>query len=202
MDAGRDPSEEGTPLRKRVTVAALATGALAMTVGVGSADAAKPRKNEIRILGHTTFKPGKFARDDQRFSPLRSAVKSGATVTVKNKARTKDPHTLTFVEKSFLPTSFEAPAADVAFAAHQPQGDAGPFFPLIDDGAPAADQNAPLAVNTLGTDQQAGDSMFVAPKDSKKDVTKVKFTVTADPGSTLYYFCAIHPWMQGKIKVK
>ena len=29
-----------------------------------------------------------------------------------------------------------------------------------------------------------------------------KFVVTAESGSTLPYFCAIHPWMVGKIKVK
>ena len=31
---------------------------------------------------------------------------------------------------------------------------------------------------------------------------EAKFTVTADAGSTLYYFCAIHEWMQGKIGVR
>jgi plastocyanin len=30
----------------------------------------------------------------------------------------------------------------------------------------------------------------------------VTFNVTAKKGSTLSYFCAIHPWMQGTIKVK
>ena len=31
---------------------------------------------------------------------------------------------------------------------------------------------------------------------------KISFNVTAKKGTTLYYLCAIHPWMQGKIKVK
>jgi len=26
--------------------------------------------------------------------------------------------------------------------------------------------------------------------------------VTAKPGTTLYFLCAVHPWMQGKIVVK
>ena len=67
----------------------------------------------------------------------------------------------------------------------------------LDDGVPAADQSAPLAVDTLGTLDAAGDSEFI-------DVgqKKTTFVVTAAKGSTLPFFCAIHPWMQATIKVK
>jgi plastocyanin len=41
-----------------------------------------------------------------------------------------------------------------------------------------------------------GDSLFQAPG---KNVSAV---VSAPAGTTLYYLCAIHPWMQGKIVVK
>ena len=46
------------------------------------------------------------------------------------------------------------------------------------------------------TPTKAGDSAFIAP-----DQKTFKFKVTADKGSTLHYYCGIHAWMQGKIKV-
>jgi imidazolonepropionase-like amidohydrolase len=43
-----------------------------------------------------------------------------------------------------------------------------------------------------------GDSVVLAPKGPHKTE---KVVVSAPPGTTLYYLCAIHPWMQGKIVV-
>ena len=190
-------------MNRRLTLAIAATSALGIAAGgVASAGAAAkapaPKKNEIVIRGHFIFKAGHFARDDQRFTPLKATVKSGATVTVRNKSKTKDPHTLSFVEKKFLPVDFEPAAAGPLFALHQLSDDpsAQPVL-KIDNGAPAADQNAPLAVDTLGTDQTPGDSELLAP--GQKRTT---FKVTAAKGSTLYYFCIFHPWMQAKLKVK
>ena len=31
---------------------------------------------------------------------------------------------------------------------------------------------------------------------------QISIKVTAKPGTTLYFLCAVHPWMQGKIVVK
>jgi len=186
-------------MNRRFTVAVAATAAL----GIGAAGVATPagaaaKKNQIRILGHSVFKAGYFARDDQRFSPLRASVKSGALVTVKNKSKTKDPHTLSFVQKKFLPTDFDPAAAGPLFGLHQLSDEEGvmPIF-KIDNGAPAADQAAPLQVDTLGTADAAGDSELIGPGQRS-----TRFQVTAESGSRLYYFCIFHPWMQGKIKVK
>jgi plastocyanin len=190
-------------MNRRLTVAVAATATLGLAAaGVASAGAAgnapAPKKNEIVIKGHFVFKAGKFAHDDQRFTPRDLSVKSGATVTVRNRAKTQDPHTLSFVEKNFLPTDFEPAAAGPLFELHQLSDDpnAQPVL-KIDNGAPAADQTAPLAVDTLGTDQTPGDSELMAPGQRT-----TSFKVTAAKGSTLYYFCIFHPWMQGKISVK
>ncbi|HMI81980.1 MAG TPA: hypothetical protein VK480_09365 [Solirubrobacterales bacterium] len=43
-----------------------------------------------------------------------------------------------------------------------------------------------------------GDSWFTG--ETKKG-THFSQEVTADAGSTLYYLCAVHPWMQGKVNV-
>lgn len=188
-------------MNRRVTVAVAATTALGIAAGgvanSGAAAKAAPKKNEIVIKGHLVFRAGHSVRDDQRFSPLNASVKSGATVTVRNKAKTKDPHTLSFVQKKFLPKDFEAAAAGPLFGLHQLEDESAQPVLKIDNGAPAADQTAPLTVDTLGTDTTPGDSELMAP--GQKTAT---FKVTAAKGSTVYYFCIFHPWMSGNIKVK
>jgi plastocyanin len=43
---------------------------------------------------------------------------------------------------------------------------------------------------------RVGDSRFVKPGQT------IRFHVTARPGTTLYFMCVIHPWMQGKFVVR
>jgi hypothetical protein len=50
-------------------------------------------------------------------------------------------------------------------------------------------------VGAAGFDQP-GDSIIVPPGG------KVSFDVTADEGTNLNFLCALHPWMQGKFKVR
>ena len=191
------PQRKGHPLiKRRLAVAAAATATLGLALAP-VASAAK--KNEIRIVGGTKFKAGLYFKDDVRFKPRATVVKSGATVNVVNKSTDKDaPHTISFVEKKFLPKSFEAPALGPLGAAHafnEQTGDVG-FFQVNDGVGVPNDQAGVLEVNSLGTDQVAGDSQFIAPGQG------TSFKVTAEKGSRLFYFCAVHPWMQGKITVK
>ena len=51
--------------------------------------------------------------------------------------------------------------------------------------------------NTAPHVDRPGDSAFIAPK-QKAEVT---LKVTAKPGTTLYFMCAVHPWMSAKLKV-
>ena len=55
--------------------------------------------------------------------------------------------------------------------------------------------NPVVNVGAAGFDQP-GDSMFIPPHG------RVSFDVTAPAGTTLHFMCAIHPWMQGRIKVR
>ena len=181
-------------MNRRLTMAVAATAALGM-FSAGAVGTASAASHKLQIRGKFVFRAGKGVSDNQRFVQRKLKVHSGDTVNVVNKSKTEDPHTLTFVEKAFLPTGFESAAGELALGAHAPNGDAPPFFAKIDDGAPAADQTAPLAVNTLGTATTVGDSEFLAGPSTS-------FVVTAAAGSKLYYFCIIHPWMQGKILVR
>lgn len=184
-------------MHRSISVAVAATAALGMCVGLAPAAGAAIKPNTIVIKGNFKFRANEGVSDNQRFRPKNLKVKSGTTVTVKNRSKTEDPHSLSFIERQFLPVDFEPAAAGPLFGLHNLTEDpnAQPV-PLIDDGAPAADQGANLAVNTLGTDQGGGDSLLLFGK------APVKFDVTAPAGSKLYYFCMFHPWMQAKITVR
>jgi plastocyanin len=186
-------------MNRRITVAVAVTAAVGVPAAVVATTAgAAAKKNEIRIVGGVVVKPGKFVKDNQRFAPANVSVKSGSLVTLANKATTQDPHTISFVTKKFLPKEFETAAMGPLMAAHQvdPNNEeAPPGAVIVDDGQPLA-AGATLEVDTMGDDKTAGDSAFIAPGQKK-----FSFKVTAKKGSRLFYFCAVHPWMQGKITV-
>jgi plastocyanin len=186
-------------MNRRLTMAVAATTALGLAAGGVATAGAAAKKNEIDMVGGVSVKPGKFVKDDQRFAPRNAKVKSGATVTLRNKTKTEDPHTISFVQKRFLPKQFETAAFGPLMQAHQvdPNNEeAPPGVLIVDNGAPLA-AGATLEADTMGDDKKAGDSAFIAPGQKT-----FKFKVTAEKGSKLFYFCAVHPWMQGKISVR
>ncbi len=173
-------------MTRQMTVALAATATLGVSAaGVGIAGAATP--NRIQILGGTTVKPGQSLTDDQHFAPAKLEVRSGATVTLANKAKTEDPHTISLVKKADLPKTakqvFNCATCNAIIGSHEFNEQTG------DIGKPVVD------VGQAGYDQP-GDSTVIQPK------RKITFKVTAKKGTTLYYLCAIHPWMQGSIAVK
>jgi plastocyanin len=159
--------------------AVVALSATYATVAGATAKSKAPSKQKLAIVGHSEFKVNKLAFDNQRFSMTTFAISSGGTVTLVNRARTTDPHTISLVKKSRLPKTFDCDVCGDIFAAHTADGTEAP---VVDVGAPGFDQ--------------PGDSMFVAPH------ARVRFKVTAPAGTRLHFICAIHPWMQGAIKVR
>jgi plastocyanin len=154
-----------------------------LTIASATAGPKAPTKQKLAIVGHSEFKVNKLAFDNQRFSKSTFAIRSGGTVTLRNRARTEDPHTISLVKKSQLPTSFDCEVCDEIFGAHGPDEATGNLAsPVVDVGAPGYDQ--------------PGDSTFIPPHG------RVSFNVTAPAGTTLHFICAIHPWMQGRIKVR
>jgi hypothetical protein len=51
--------------------------------------------------------------------------------------------------------------------------------------------------STMGSVKKEGDSWF----SGEKPGGQIEQKVTAKAGTTLYFMCAIHPWMQGQVKV-
>jgi plastocyanin len=120
-----------------------------------------------------------------RFAPELISVPSGSTVTFKHLDSGRDPHTITIItNRRHLPHDFEGAnckACQAANAGHFPNRK--PPVAVLNKGAPGLNQE--------------GDSLLIRPKKG----ASVSAQVSAPPGTTLYYVCIIHPWMQGTIKV-
>jgi hypothetical protein len=169
--------------------AAVAVLVIALGVAGGTAVAApkKAKKNvTLQMKGKLIVKRNKFLKDEARFSPGDVLIRSGGTLTLKN--RQEAPHTFSVIKGSDVPKSTGrilncgAPGTpcDSIFTTHQPDPQGNPTKPIVDVGAPGIDQ--------------PGDSIVLNPKQT------VKVNVSAAKGTTLNFFCAIHPWMQGRLK--
>ena len=154
--------------------------------GVGNAGS-----GTVKILGDEQFVPNAMIMATFKFAPGPVSTVTGATITwdnTGNQASADEPHTVTIVNQGDLPTSIDqvfscgAPGTPcaAAFAAHFPAP--GVFVPTVNVGAAGLDT--------------AGDSIWISPHST------ATATISAPAGSTLYYLCALHAWMQGSISVK
>jgi plastocyanin len=136
----------------------------------------------------------KYFQDGLHYVPGTVTVASGSTLTFTYSDKEQEPHTLTIVNKSELPRTLaqvnQCAACRKYATPHlkNPHAPPGPGNPIVkwtlDQGQPGFD--AP------------GDSMAIQPGAHKRN----SVVVSAPAGTTLYFLCAIHPWMQGKIIVK
>jgi len=169
--------------------AVLALGVFALAAG--SASAATPKANTITAVGGMKVKANAYVQDAQHWDADSYSVKSGATVTLRDKSTENQPHTLSLVKK--LPKTpaqiMGCEACGPLMGAHEANMETGEVGkPLVHAGA---------AGFQTGRDKTAaGDSIYLPPKG------KVTFKVTAAKGTTLNFICAVHPWMIGTIKVK
>ena len=164
---------------RRITVLLVAVAGLCL-VAAAPATAATKR---LRIVGGVKFNAGQGVTDNQRFAPRNLTVGEGDKVVLRNRAKTEDPHTLSLVRRRDVPASFACPACESLFIAHEANEETGTVGkPLVD-------------VGDAGFDRP-GDSIFVPPGG------RVSFRVTADEGENLNYICAVHPWMQGRFRVR
>ena len=146
-----------------------------------------PKKATVEMVGRSTFKVNGFIKDSVHFRPGLAVIKSGGSLTLKNK--TDEPHTFSVVNKSDLPRTLNkvgdcgspGTICDKLFSAHQPDPNGNPTKPVVDVGPPGIDE--------------PGDSFVLNPKQT------LKANVSAAKGKTLYFMCGIHAWMQGSLKV-
>jgi plastocyanin len=177
------------PLR---TIVLVATAALVSALVTGPALAQGTKTVETR--GGDTLNPGKFIKNDFHFQPKNISVTSGSVVRwVDNDEDADDPHTVTIADQADLPQTIEEGEACFepggfclqTIEAHDPGLDEQPPFNFV------------VNVGGPGLDARGDSLLFGGPFDQS-----VEAQVTAPAGTTLYYLCVIHPWMQGSIKVR
>ncbi len=159
---------------------------------------AKSHQGGVVVLAKdkgVTFAANKYIQDNMYFAPGTVSVKSGDSLTFKfGDTKAMEPHTLTIVKKSDLPkTGAEIENCKVCERYATPH--------LKNPKAPP-DQKNPIVHWTLDKGQPGldtvGDSIAIQQPGPHKSIT---VEVSAPAGTTLYFVCAVHPWMQGKIVV-
>lgn len=174
-----------------ITTVGLVAGASGVAV---AANSKAPNHDTINAVTSTTFKVNRFIQDGTRWQDDVYHVRSGGTITIVNRAASDGPHTFSVVLKSDFPrTVRELIACKICQTVAQelganPQSQAPPKFLFAENGTGST---------TPPNVDRPGDTAFIAPVQG----AKVTLKVTAKPGTTLYFMCVIHPWMQAKLIV-
>ncbi len=183
-------------MRRWILLLALAAAAAAAsTLGVSLAPAHdQAGGTTVKTFASAKMVPNKYFQEAMRFSPGTVSVKSGSTLTFAYGDKEQEPHTLTIVPKSALPRN--------AAQAENCQACQRYATPHLKNPHAPPDQKNPIVHWTLNKGQAgldtAGDSVAIQPGAHKR----ISVQVTAAAGTTLYFLCAVHPWMQGKIVVR
>jgi plastocyanin len=167
--------------------AVAALGVFALAAGPA---AAAPKKNTITAVGGMKVKANAYVQDAQHWDADRYTVKSGDTVTLRDKSTEGQPHTLSLIDKRP-----KTPAQIMGCAACGPLMEAHQANPETGEVGKEVVEAGGTGFDTGGDKTAAGDSIYLPPKG------KVTFKVTAKKGTTLNFVCAVHPWMLGTIKV-
>lgn len=182
--------------RARLRTLALAVSAAALTLAVGGAGvagAATPTGNTDVISIELTKGKLKFVGPE--------SVTVGDQLEISNKTNPKQvgPHTFSLVTKSSLPKTPKArkncfTPKHICLAVAIWHG----FNPKTEQITKNPAKAGPAGWSTAGNaTNKKGDSWF----SGEKKGGHFSQEVTAEAGSTLYYLCAVHPWMQGQVKV-
>jgi plastocyanin len=136
----------------------------------------------------------KSATDTMYFSPETATVKSGQMLTFEyNGKPSLEPHTITIVAAKDLPKTAaqinNCTICNKTAAGHikNPNAPPGPNNDIV---------HWVVDKGQAGLDEP-GDSIAI--EGSKHKSISIK--VTAPAGTVLHFMCAVHPWMQGTIKV-
>jgi hypothetical protein len=176
------------PRRRGLAAAgiAVAAGALVWTSLASGAGGAPPNRVVAKAVG---------SGHKLRYALSDDSIQSGGSLVIKNKSSA--PHTLSLVEKNLVPRTnaqvnkcFNKGHICRAIASwHKATGNKPPKVKTVDVGKPGWDREGNLT--------RKGDSVFFGA--NKSPATRA---VSAAPGTTLHFICAIHPWMRGTIHVK
>lgn len=176
----------------RLVVLALAAALTAALVAPALADPVQDSQARVtlRIIGGLKFKANRFVSDTQRFAEDVVEINSGGRLTIRD--RTRQDHTFSLVKRSqqprnarqmencFGPGRCDDIAVDHGAINPETGEEQEPTTPLVNKG--------PKGFN------RPGDSVLIA--------ARKKTTVRVTGNKDLFYICAIHPWMQGRLDVE
>jgi hypothetical protein len=194
--ASKSGAQKGIPLRKHL-VAVAATAALVLAAfGPGLAGA------EVAPTGTTETIYAKEVKGALKFvAPASVHVGDNLTILSETDPKKVGPHTFSLVTKGSLP---KTPAArkscftpkHICMSIAKWHGFNPKTEKITINPAKAGEEGW----STLGSNTKKGDSWFSG--ESKKG-TSITQQVTVDPATTptIYFMCAVHPWMQGKTTV-
>jgi hypothetical protein len=164
-------------------------------VAVAANSAAAPSKVTIKQKGGFEMKPNQYLKNLLRWDKNAYLVKSGGTLHVVTTIADEGPHTFTVVKKADLPQNAKemnnCKICGQLGQAHgfDPNTNGPPKFNYLENGV---GQNTPPNVN------KPGDSGLTGPG---KKGESIDLKVSAKKGTTLYFLCLLHPWMQAKVVV-
>jgi hypothetical protein len=177
-------------ISKRYLASAAVVGACA-AVAVPALAASPPKHAKLVAKGGESFKPNAYTKDSQHWVPGTVVIRAGGTLTVSNKTTSGEPHTFSIVKKSDVPRTlnqvFNCAICNTIALSHG-----------VNPNGPPPNGPPPITTVDVNNDgfNEPGDSQFVPPHGT------VHVQITAKRGTTLYFICIIHPWMQGVVKVK
>jgi hypothetical protein len=161
--------------------------AAAIAVPATTAQPSASARVKLSTIGGIKFKPNRFITDTMRFSKNVVAAQRGDRLVIND--RTKEPHTLSLVRRGQLPRRLRQ--VDGCF-------EGGPCGQIaVDHGAvnpetgEEQEPTTPLVNKGRAGFNQPGDSVLIPPGGR----TSVAISGSRD----MYYLCALHPWMQGRI---
>lgn len=152
----------------------------------------------------TSGAPTVYIRDGKgglRFVAPKTVIE-GEELQVVNQTNAKQvgPHTFSLVEPALIPKT--AKARQLCFTKghickaiaqwHGVKGNGPPTINPVEVGAEGW--------STMGSITTKGDSWFTGHKPGASIAQRVSAGATAGP-TTIYFMCAIHPWMHGKVTV-
>lgn len=187
-------------VRQMVLIAGAVASLSVMTLGSASASTGKT----VEIVGDQDL--GAPTGQPFDFKQGRIVVHRGDTVTWRNE--TPAPHSMTIVDRTEVPQTLadtlQCAFCERFFAAHAPTiGPEGPVPPFV-----AAVDGLKASAAALPRLDGVNDSILVAGQGEPWPSTlggtigdTASAVIDAPEGSTLYYVCAIHPWMSGTIEV-
>jgi hypothetical protein len=177
---------------KRRAALAIVTGATAAGLVVGSG----PASAQYDVgTGPKTIKIVMKGKNPVFKAPRRISAGQKLTIVNKTKAQKIGPHTFTLVKKALLPRTPKQikKCANGKTKLCKNVSKAHKFTP------PETIRKPNVDVGKTGWDKsfgKRGDTWFTPDRG-----TRERRKVSARAGKTLYFFCAVHPFMQGKIKV-